>query len=40
MFPAQGSTKLDLARHFVLCGEGALQGVYNRPVKVNRRNRG
>ena len=40
MFPDQGWTKLDLAEHFVTCGEGALRGVYNRPVMLKRWNRG
>ena len=32
MFPNQRWTKLDLAKHFVLTGEGALRGVYGRPT--------
>ena len=36
MFPEQGWTKLDLANHFVLTGEGALRGVLGRPTMLKR----
>ncbi len=36
LFPAQGWTKIDVANHFVLCGEGALRGVYGRPCLLKR----
>ncbi len=36
MFPGQGWTKLDLANHFVLTGEGALRGVFGRPTMLKR----
>jgi DNA primase len=36
MFPEQGWTKLDLANHFVLTGEGALRGVFGRPTMLKR----
>ena len=40
MFPDFGWTKLDVVEHFVMCGPGALRGVYNRPVLLKRFNRG
>ena len=40
VFPDQGWTKLDIANHFVLCGEGALRGVYNRPTMLKRWTKG
>ena len=36
MFPEQGWTKLDVARHYLACAEGALRGVYARPVILKR----
>ena len=36
MFPQQGWTKLDVARHYMACAEGALRGVYARPVILKR----
>jgi len=40
VFPEQGWTKLDVAEHFVMCGEGALRGVYNRPTMLKRWTKG
>jgi DNA ligase D-like protein (predicted polymerase) len=40
MFPEQGWTKLDVARHFALVGEGALRGVHNRPTMLKRWTKG
>ncbi|MCP4963639.1 MAG: ATP-dependent DNA ligase [bacterium] len=40
VFPEQGWTKLDVAEHFLMCGEGALRGVYNRPVSLKRWTKG
>jgi bifunctional non-homologous end joining protein LigD len=36
MFAGRGWTKLDVARHYVACGEGALRGVYGRPTVLKR----
>ncbi|KAA3638514.1 MAG: hypothetical protein DWP92_06005, partial [Armatimonadetes bacterium] len=36
VFPEQGWTKLEVAQHFAMCGEGALRGVYNRPTMLKR----
>lgn len=36
VFPDPGWTKLDVVNHFVMCAEGALRGVYNRPVLLKR----
>jgi bifunctional non-homologous end joining protein LigD len=36
MFPATGWTKLDVVEHYMLCGEGALRGVFDRPVSLKR----
>lgn len=36
VFPETGWTKLDVVGHFVMCGEGALRGVYNRPTMLKR----
>ena len=36
MYPEQGWTKLDVARHYLACAEGALRGVYARPVILKR----
>ena len=40
MFPDQGWTKLDVVEHFLMCAEGALRGVRNRPSLLKRWNRG
>ena len=40
VFPEQGWTKLDVAEHFLMCGDGALRGVYNRPVSLKRWTKG
>lgn len=40
VFPQTGWTKLDVAEHFVLCGEGALRGVFNRPTMLKRWTKG
>ncbi len=40
MFPDRGWTKLDVAEHFAMCGEGALRGVYNRPTMLKRWTKG
>ncbi len=40
VFPEQGWTKLDVAEHFLMCSEGALRGVYNRPVSLKRWTKG
>ncbi|MCP4305455.1 MAG: ATP-dependent DNA ligase [bacterium] len=40
VFPEQGWTKLDVAEHFLMCDEGALRGVYNRPVSLKRWTKG
>jgi DNA ligase D-like protein (predicted polymerase) len=40
VFPDQGWTKLDVVEHFLMCGEGALRGVYNRPVSLKRWTKG
>ncbi len=40
VFPDKGWTKLDVAEHFALCGEGALRGVYNRPTMLKRWTKG
>jgi len=40
IFPEEGWTKLDVVNHFVLCGEGALRGVYNRPTMLKRWTKG
>ncbi|MDJ0925710.1 MAG: ATP-dependent DNA ligase, partial [Acidimicrobiia bacterium] len=39
-FPDQGWTKLDVVEHFLMCGEGALRGVHNRPVSLKRWTKG
>lgn len=36
VFPDKGWTKLDIAQHFVMCADGALRGVYNRPTMLKR----
>ena len=40
VFPDRGWTKLDVAEHFALCGEGALRNVYNRPTMLKRWTKG
>ncbi len=40
VFPTTGWTKLDVAEHFAMCGEGALRGVYNRPTMLKRWTKG
>jgi len=40
VFPDRGWTKLDVAEHFAMCGEGALRGVYNRPTMLKRWTKG
>ncbi|MCL1595671.1 MAG: ATP-dependent DNA ligase [Actinomycetia bacterium] len=40
VFPDQGWTKLDVAEHFAMCGEGALRGVYDRPTMLKRWTKG
>jgi DNA primase len=40
MFPEQGWTKLDVVEHFLMCVEGALRGVNNRPCLLKRWNAG
>jgi len=40
MFPRTGWSKLDVAEHFVMCGEGALSGVFNRPTMLKRWTKG
>ena len=40
MFPDQGWTKLDVIEHFLMCADGALRGVRNRPSLLKRWNSG
>lgn len=40
MFPDTGWTKLDVVEHFLMCSEGALRGVINRPTMLKRWNAG
>ena len=40
VFPDQGWTKLDVVEHFLLCAEGAIRGVCNRPVSLKRWTKG
>ena len=40
MFPDQGWTKLDVVEHFLMCVDGALRGVRNRPSLLKRWNQG
>lgn len=40
VFPETGWTKLDVANHFVMCGEGILRGVYDRPTMLKRWTKG
>ncbi len=39
-FPKLGVTKLDLVRYYLAVSEGALRGVYNRPIVLKRYVRG
>jgi DNA ligase D-like protein (predicted polymerase) len=36
VFPRQGWTKLDVARHYLSCAPGALRGVFGRPTVLKR----
>lgn len=40
VFPDTGWTKLNVAEHFAMCGEGALRGVENRPTMLKRWTKG
>lgn len=40
VFPDKGWTKLDVAEHFAMCGEGAIRNVYNRPTMLKRWTKG
>ncbi len=40
LFPEQGWTKLDLVEHYLMCAEGALRGVRERPTMLKRWNNG
>ncbi|HWB71899.1 MAG TPA: DNA primase small subunit domain-containing protein [Egibacteraceae bacterium] len=40
LFPAQGWTKMDLVEHYLVCGDGALLGVWGRPTVLKRWNEG
>ena len=40
MFPDQGWTKLDVVEHYLMCAEGALRGVADRPTMLKRWNAG
>jgi DNA ligase D-like protein (predicted polymerase) len=40
LFPEQGWTKLDVVEHFLMCADGALRGVKDRPSLLKRWNRG
>ncbi len=35
-FPKAGITKLELVRYYLAVGEGALRGIYNRPIVLKR----
>jgi len=35
-FPAAGITKLELVEYYIAVGEGALRGIYNRPIVLKR----
>jgi bifunctional non-homologous end joining protein LigD len=35
-FPQAGITKLDLVRYYLAVGEGALRGIFNRPIVLKR----
>ncbi len=36
LFREQGWTKVDVATHYVMCGEGAVRGVWHRPTSLKR----
>jgi len=36
VFPDQGWTKGDVARHFAVCAEGAVRGIFGRPTMLKR----
>jgi bifunctional non-homologous end joining protein LigD len=36
LFPAQGWTKLDVVKHYLMCAPGAVRGVYRRPCALKR----
>lgn len=36
VFPARGWTKLDVVNHFLVCAEGALNGIEGRPTMLKR----
>lgn len=36
VFPRRGWTKLDVVRHFLVCADGALRGIYGRPTMLKR----
>ena len=40
VFPEEGWTKLDVAEHFVMCMDGAVRGVYDRPTMLKRWTKG
>lgn len=40
LFPSRGWSKLDVVEHFLMCAEGALRGVANRPTMLKRWNAG
>ncbi len=40
MFPDRGWTKLDVVEHYLMCVDGALRNVYNRPTLLKRWNGG
>jgi DNA ligase D-like protein (predicted polymerase) len=40
VFPDRGWTKLDIAEHFAMCGEGALRNVFDRPTMLKRWTKG
>ena len=35
-FPSAGITKLELVQYYLSVGEGALLGIYNRPIVLKR----
>src|SRR5687768_8901975 len=35
-FPKAGYTKLDLVKYYLAVSEGALRGIYNRPIVLKR----
>ncbi|MDP2623707.1 MAG: ATP-dependent DNA ligase [Actinomycetota bacterium] len=36
LFPERGWTKLDLVRHYLMCAQGAVRGLYHRPTSLKR----